>query len=410
MLTKKIVQSAVSEGSVRKLADEKGLYLYISKVGGKSWRYDFRFAGKRFTLTFGKYPELGLDDARRKHLEARTKIANGVNPAEEKLAQKRLVRRESGASAFARVADVWFRSKVDRRSTAWEQANKLYLSRDLNPSIGDCALENITADLLLDVLEQVEKRSGVKTADRVRQTCVQVLDYGMRKRIVSANVARSLVGWAEIPGKKHRAWLKENELPKFFSALNDYDCLPSTKYAIRLLLHTFVRKSELIAARWEEFDIENALWIVPAERMKMSAEKKQDRHNAHDVPLSKQVLALLEELRPMSFGSEYLFPGMSSLEKHISKSTLNVAFNRMGFASLFTPHGIRSTASTILNERSFRGDWVEKQLAHVDSNQVRAAYNHAKYLAERRDMMQVWSDILESIEYQGKASGADNGN
>ena len=186
MLTKKIVQSAVSEGSVRKLADEKGLYLYISKVGGKSWRYDFRFAGKRFTLTFGKYPELGLDDARRKHLEARTKIANGVNPAEEKLAQKRLVRRESGASAFARVADVWFRSKVDRRSTAWEQANKLYLSRDLNPSIGDCALENITADLLLDVLEQVEKRSGVKTADRVRQTCVQVLDYGMRKRIVSA--------------------------------------------------------------------------------------------------------------------------------------------------------------------------------------------------------------------------------
>ncbi len=410
MLTKKIVQSAVSDGSAKKLSDEKGLYLYISKVGGKSWRYDFRFAGKRITLTFGKYPELSLDDARRKHHETRTKIANGLNPADEKLAQKCLIRGESGAKKKKKIADAWFKSKVERRSTAWIQANKLYLSRDLNPSIGDSSLESITADALLTVLEQVERRSGVKTADRVRQTCVQVFDYGMRKRIVSANVARSLVGWAEIPGKKHRAWLKENELPKFFSALNDYDCLPSTKYAIRLLLHTFVRKSELISARWEEFDIASALWVVPAERMKMSSEKKRDRHNAHDVPLSRQVLALLDELRPMSFGSEYLFPGVSSLEKPISKSTLNVAFNRMGFASLFTPHGIRSTASTILNERGFRGDWVEKQLAHVDSNQVRAAYNHAKYLAERRDMMQSWSDILETIEFQGKACGAGNGN
>jgi integrase len=226
---------------------------------------------------------------------------------------------------------------------------------------------------------------------------VQVFDFGMRKHKVAANIARALVGWAEIPPKQNRAWLKESEMPEFFRALESYTGYPSTIYAIKILLHTFVRKGELLSAQWDEFDLDNALWVVPAQRMKMSTEKKSNRHNSHDVPLSRQTIDILRELKPMCAGSNYLFPSNSSLEKPISHSTLNVAYNRMGYARLFTPHGIRSTASTILNERGFDSDWVERQLAHIEQNSSRAAYNHAKYLAERRKMMQTWSDLLTEL-------------
>jgi len=402
MLTKKIVKDVCASDRPQKLFDEKGLYLYISKSGGKSWRFDYRFGDKRFTLTFGLYPDVSLDEARKKHLEARGKIANDTDPALE----KKLKRIEQGVAlrdSFDNVAKAWYASKEERRSKVWKKTHQLYLDRDLLPKIGNLPLSSVTTEVLLAVLEQVEKRSGVKTADRVRQTCVQVFDFGMRKHKVTANVARALVGWAEIPAKKNRAWLKESELPKFLDALETYPCFPTTKYAVRLLLHTFVRKAELLGARWDELDLNNAIWVVPAERMKMLTDKKTDRHNAHDVPLSRQALLLLKQLKPICAGSDYLFPGNSSLEKPLSHSTLNVAFNRLGYAGLLTPHGIRATASTILNERGFRGDLIERQLAHVESNMTRAAYNHAKYLAERREMMQAWSDILDEIQNSSAA-------
>ena len=164
-----------------------------------------------------------------------------------------------------------------------------------------------------------------------------------------------------------------------------------------LLLLTFVRKRELIHARWLEFDLEDGVWTVPPERMKMPTEEKGRRDKGHQVPLSRQVIAILKALKPICSGSDYLFPSNASLEKPMSPSTLNVMFGRMGYAGLLTPHGLRATASTILNEMGFRGDVIERQLAHVERNEVRRAYNHAEFMDDRRVMMQGWADYIDSI-------------
>lgn len=396
MLTKRIVEKATPTDKAQKLVDEKGLYLYLSPRGTKSWRFDYRFGGKRFTMTFGLFPEVSLDDVRRKHLAARSKLAEGVNPTHDKRLEK-LEQHVGLKNTFEKVAAAWFDSKEERRSEVWRQGHQLNLKRDLSPAFGNIPLGDITTEALLGLLEKVEKRSGAKTAERVRQTAIQVFDYGRRKLKITSNIARALAGWVDIPAKKHRAWLKESELPAFFDALDKDPSYPSTKYAAELLLLTFVRKGELINAKRSEFDLDNMIWVVPPERMKMLTEQKGNRHNAHDVPLCRQAVQLLTELFPMSAGSDFLFPSFSSLEKPISRSTLNLMFKRMGYGGLFTPHGVRGTASTILNERGYRGDLIERQLAHVERDGTRAAYNHAKYLEERRHMMQAWGDILSEI-------------
>lgn len=396
MLNKRLVENAAPKDKPKKIFDDGGLYLFVTPQGTKSWRFDYRYAGKRYTTTFGRFPEVPLDEARRRHFAARVQLAGGVNPAQEKKL-KRLGQRIGLGNTFDSVWTAWFDSKKDRRSEVWRQGHQLNFKRDLSPALGNIPLGDITTEALLGVLEKAEKRSGVKTAERIRQTAVQVFDYGRRKLKISANIARALVGWAEVPAKKHRPWLKEAEVPAFLDALDRYPAYPTTTYAVKLLFLTFVRKGELRAARWEEFDFENAVWIVPAERMKMLTEQKANRHNAHDVPLSRQAIQLLRELQPISAGSEYLFPGLASLEKPLASSTLNVLFARMGYSKLLTPHGIRATASTILNERGYRGDLIERQLAHRERDGTRAAYNHAKYLDERRQMMQAWADILDEL-------------
>lgn len=398
-LTEKYVKSLPLPEKNVKIPDEKGLYLFVTPKGLKSWRYDYRLGGKRATVTFGKFPDVSLADARRKHLEARSNLANGGDPARKKKVEK-LVRQNLLVNTFDDVAKAWFDGKVGRRSRVWSDTHSLYLKRDLSPSLGTLPLAEITGEALLAVLEKCRTKRGTKTADRVRQTAVQVFDYGKRKLKVTYNVARGLVGWAEgeMPGKEHRAWLKSAELPAFLAAVDEYSGYLTTKYAATLLLLTIVRKRELTEAQWKEFDLEKAMWVVPAERMKMPTEEKGRRHKGHEVPLSAQAVMALTELRPYCSGSDFLFPSNVSLEKPMSPSTLNVMFKRMGYAGLLTPHGMRATASTILNEKGFRGDVIERQLAHVERNQVRRAYNHAEFLEERREMMQAWADYLDEIK------------
>jgi len=397
-LTDKSVKSLEVVDKPQKFFDEKGLYLYVTKSGLKSWRYDYRAGGKRATVTFGRYPDVGLAAARRMHLEARSKLANGGDPAREKKVQK-LERQFKSSNTFDDVAHAWFTAKHERRSAVWCDTHSLYLRRDLSPYIGNLPLNDISGETLLAVLEKCSARSGAKTADRVRQTAVQVFDFGKRKLKVSVNVARGLAGWAdsEIPPKKHNAWLKANDLPEFLAALDAYPGYLTTKAAALLLLLTFVRKRELIHAKWQEFDFDSAIWTVPAERMKMPTEEKGRRQTGHVVPLSTQVVKILKELKPLCSGSVYLFPSNVSLEKPMSASTLNVMFGRMGYSGMLTPHGLRGTASTILNELGFRGDIIERQLSHVERNSVRRAYNHAVFLDERRVMMQKWSNYIDGM-------------
>lgn len=404
-LTEKSVASIQPSDKAQKFADEKGLYLFVSPVGTKSWRYDYRVSGKRSTLTLGKFPDLSLANARKKHLEARAKLAMGGHPAQEKKIHK-LQKQVVQADTFAVTSKLWFDSKKSRRSQVWRDTHNLYLRRDLVPSIGNLPVGEISPEVLLGVLEKCRELRGIRTADRVRQTAVQVFDFAKRKLKVSSNVAASLVGWTdgEMPAKKHRAWLKADELPGFIAALESYSGYLTTKYAARLLLHTFVRKSELIEAKWAEFSFESAQWTVPPERMKMPTEEKGNRHKAHIVPLSSQVVALLKALKPLTSGSDFLFPSNSSLEKPMGHSTLNVMFKRLGYGGTFTPHGIRATASTVLNEKGFRSDAIELQLAHVERNSVRRAYNHSELIPERAALMQAWSDFVDACEQAAKAT------
>jgi integrase len=393
-LTNLKIQAIKGHTKPQKFPDGDGLYLYVSPTGTKSWRFDYGYGGKRLTYTFGKYPALTLSDARKMLLDAKQMLANGINPSAEKKIKKILVR-SAVEDNFSAIANDWYSSKSDNRSESWNVANELYLRRDLNPFLGSIAIREIDGKLLLAVLEGCAKERGLKTADRVRQTAIQVFEHAILKFKASDNPAAKLKRWAEIPLPIHRSHLAENEIGGLVDALDAYGGADTTKLAAKLLLLTFVRKTEICEATWDEFDIENAKWLIPAERMKMK--------DAHVVPLSTQALETLDTLRPYSLGSKYLFPKNSTILKPISRTTLNKMFAVMEgekYKGKFTPHSVRGTASTWLNERGFRHDAIERQLAHSERNKIRASYNHADYFAERKQLMQAWADFLFPVNIE----------
>lgn len=384
-LTDLKVKTIKATSHAQKISDSEGLYLYVTPNGTKSWRFDYRFAEKRFTLTFGKYPEVPLVEARGRRLDAKRKISAGVNPSAEKKLSKTILH-AIHQDTFEAISTDWFESKVNLRSEAWRSSNELYLRRDLLPQIGNLPIRSVDQHVLLAALELCKSRRGVATADRARQTALQVFEHAIRKLKADINPARLLSRWEELPAKVNRPHLEEDQIHAFLDAVDRYPGMLTTKLAVKLLILTFVRKTELLNAIWGEFDIPNAKWIIPADRMKMK--------EGHVVPLCSHALQTLEQLRPLAQASIYLFPSNSSIEKPISRTTLNVMFERMGYAGRFSPHGIRATASTWLNEKGFRHDVIERQLAHSERNQIRASYNHADYLVERRKMMQAWGDFL----------------
>jgi len=395
-LTNLRIAAAKPSPKSQKLVDGHGLYLYIPATNGAndslhlrlsaSWRFDYRYAGKRCTLTLGKYPTMGLASARGALAEAKRVLATGTNPAQQKREDK-LARKSASADSFKAVGDDWYLSKQERRSKPWREVNSLYLRRDLNPSIGSLPISQVTKPMLIAVLEKTKESRGIKTAERVRQTAVQVFDHAVRKAKMEVNPARLLRGWEDIPAKVSHKPLPAGEISAFMESVDGYPGQLATKLCIKLLLLTFVRKTELIEAEWTEIDLPNLLWEIPAERMKM--------RRSHAVPLSKQSVATLEELGQISFGSKFVFPSLSSSDKSMSRSTLNVAFRKLGYGGRFRPHGVRATASTWLNEQGYRADVIERQLAHVERNLIRAAYNNADYMEERAVMMQAWADFVD---------------
>lgn len=386
-LTDLKVQSFKAAAQPQKLTDGDGLYLHVSKSGTKTWRFDYRYAGKRYTLTIGKYPLVSLAEARIKRSEAKKLLLEGLDPSAAKREKKEYVRAVMEDS-FKSIGTSWYDSKENLRSTAWREANKLYLERDLYPLLGKYDIKSITSKMLLDVLEECAEKRTFKTADRVRGTAFQVFEYAMLKMKIDVNPAARLKQWAEIPEVKHRPHLQENEISDLVDAIDSYVGMTTTKLAAKLLLLTFVRKSELLEAEWSEFDLENGKWAIPGARMKMK--------DAHIVPLSLQAVETLQRLQEISSGSRFVFPSFSSALKPLSRTVLNRMFASMGnrkYLRKFSPHGIRATASTWLNEHGYRHDAIERQLAHTERNQVRASYNHADYFSERKSMMQAWADV-----------------
>ena len=369
-----------------KLADGDGMFLLVTPSGGKYWRLKYRIGGKEKLLALGIYPEVSLADARKRRMKAREALAAGDDPGEVKKEAERKKVVES-ANLFELVAREWLENRRHEWAPSSFRVKLIYLERYVLPALGPKPITEIKPLQVLDFLRSIESRGTLDTARRVNQMCAQIFRYGIATGRAEYNPVPDLKGALKTPVVKHRAYLKEKELPDFLRALEAYNGKPLTKLALRLLLLTFVRTLELRGAEWEEIDWEAGLWRIPAERMKANAE--------HVVPLARQAIEVLSTVRGYSSHRQFIFPNDHNPSAYMSENAMLYALYRMGYHSRATGHGFRSTASTILNEQGFRPDVIERQLAHTERNSVRAAYNHAQYLAERREMMQWWADYLD---------------
>jgi len=392
-LTDTRIRNAKPIAKAYKLSDGGGMYLLITQDGARYWRLDYRFAGRRRTLALGVYPTVTLATARTRRDEARTLLASDIDPSAAKKATKRAAKIAS-ENTFETIAREWLARQRRRLAPKYCALILARLEADIFPQIGSRLITEIDAPELLDVLRKVERRGVIETARRLRQTCGQVFRYAIATGHAKNDPSIALRGALGSPGRArgHRA-MALTEVPEFLRALEAYDGDPRTRLALRLMVLTFARTSELRAARWSEFenmDDRDALWRIPADRMKMKRE--------HIVPLSPQAVAVLGELRalPGSEASSHLFPSPSR-EGYMSNNTMLYAMYRMGYHGRATVHGFRAMASTALNEMGFRADVIERQLAHQEQNEVRAAYNRAEYLTERRAMMTRWADHLDTL-------------
>lgn len=371
-----------------KLADGGGMFLLIQPNGARYWRLKYRYAGKEKLLALGVFPEISLSEARQKRDAARKLLDGGEDPSTAKREKKRQTI-EKSEQTFERIAREWHKKGSAKWSTGYAAKIMDSLEQNVFPSIGKRPISEISAKEMLDVLSKIEARGALEIASRVKQRCSAVFNYAITKLLTTSNPVLPLRGSFQAPKNKNHARLKIEEMPEFMQKLAAYDGRKQTALAIRFLAYTFVRTGELRYARWSEFDFDGAQWRIPAERMKM---KEQ-----HIVPLSTQVIALLQELKGFNGEGELVFPGDRVPSKPMSENTILFALYRMGYHSKMTGHGFRGIASTALNEMGYRPDVIERQLAHAERDGVRAAYNHAQYLPERVAMMQHWADYLDAI-------------
>jgi integrase len=385
-LTDIIAKNAKPRDKRYKLSDEKGLFLLVHENGSKYWQVKYRIDGKEKLLSLGVYPEVSLKQARDKRDEARKKIQDGLDPSHEKKLKK-LSHQIESENNFEAIAREWHKKKSGNLTTRHSDYVIRRLEADIFPFIGFRPINKITAPELLATIQKIEKRGAIDIAHRALQTSSQILRYAIATGRAEHDVATALRGTLTTRKQKNYARLKEDELPEFLEKLENYDGELQTKLGLQLLILTFVRTGELRGAKWEEINFETKEWHIPAERMKMKEK--------HIVPLSKQVLKILKQIRSIHFNETFVLPSHINPNKFISENTLLYAIYRMGYHSRTTAHGFRGTASTILNEKGFNSDIIERQLAHGERNAVRAAYNHAQYLPERKKMMQWWADYLD---------------
>lgn len=372
-----------------RLFDGGGMYLEVSPAGGRWWRLKYRFVGKEKRLSLGVYPEVSLAEARSRREDARKLLAAGIDPSDQRKAAKREAEGRE-INSFEAVAREWY-GKQAHVWVAHHASDVLRrLESNLFPEIGSEPIADVTAPMLLAAVRKIEHRGAHDLAHRVLQVASQVFRYGVATGRCERDPAPDLRGALTPHKSKHQAAVAPEELPALLRAIDGYGELGDklTAYALRLLVLTFVRTNELIGAEWSELDLDSAVWIIPATRMKMRTE--------HVVPLSRQAIEVLREIRPIGCSSRYLFPGRNP-DKPISNNTMLFALYRLGYKGKMTGHGFRAVASTILNEAGFRADVIERQLAHCERNEIRGAYNRAEYLPERRKMMQQWADMLAAL-------------
>ncbi|UIU15484.1 tyrosine-type recombinase/integrase [Klebsiella michiganensis] len=383
------VDAAKPREKAYKLADGAGLYLEVVPSGSRYWRMKYRFNGKEKRMAFGVYPAVSLAQARALRDEAKKKLAEGIDPSFAKKEEK-LVRDVQLNNTFQAVALEWHGTKVSRWSEGYASDIIEAFNKDIFPYIGQQPVNEIKPLVLLNVLRRMESRGATEKAKKVRQRCSEVFRYAIVTGRAEYNPAADLTSAMSGHESKHYPFLTVEELPDFFKALAGYTGSLLVVLAARLLILTGVRTGELRGAFWSEFDLEKAVWEIPAERMKMK--------RPHLVPLSTQALEIVQQLKVMSGQYPLVFPGRNDPRKTMSEASINQVFKRIGYTGKVTGHGFRHTMSTILHEEGFNTAWIETQLAHVDKNAIRGTYNHAQYMEGRREMMQWYANYMAELQ------------
>jgi integrase len=381
-----------------RLFDGRGLYLEVSPSGGRWWRFKYRFNGKEKRLSLGVFPDVGLKEARDHLDDVRRKLKAGIDPAEERKGKGTISEAPAPGDTFETVAREWFA----KHSPAWApgHGDKIIRRLELNifPWLGTKPIADIKPLELLGVVQRVEQRGANETAHRALQNCGRVFRYAVATGRAERDISRDLLGaLAPVVERHHASIVEPKAVGALLRAIDGYAGSLVVRCALRLAPLVFVRPGELRMAEWDEFNLEEGEWRIPASRMKMRA--------PHFVPLSSQAIEILRELHPLTGDKRFVFPGERSRDRPMSNNTVNAALRRLGYSNeQMTGHGFRSMASTLLNEQGWHPDAIERQLAHQEPNEIRAAYNYAKHLPERRKMMQAWSDYL----YRLRVSSASN--
>lgn len=380
MLHELTVRSAKPKEKPYKLTDGGGLYVLVHPNGSRYWRFDYAFAGKRRTMAMGVYPEVSLKDARQARDDAKQALAAGLDPSEKK--------KQAAEATFAAVAAEW----VERQKVGEVTREKhFWLLRIADDEFGEMPIADIKPAHILALLQRLERLGKLETAHRVRSICSRVFRHAVVTLRCEYDPTAMFDRAIMAPQVKHHAALTDrSKIGELMRAIRGYEGAGSVATALKVAPLVFVRPFELRHARWSEFDLDAGMWLIPAERMKMKRE--------HYVPLSSQVVDLLREHKS---GSDLVFPSVRSRDRAISENTVNTALRRLGYSGdEVCHHGFRRMASTVLHDNGFESDWIERQLAHIDPNRVRAAYNAAEYLDGRRKMMQWWADWLDAAEVE----------
>ena len=394
-LTDTTAKSAKPTAKPYKLSDERGMFLLVNPNGSKWWRLKYRIDGKEKLLSLGVYPDVGLKDARARRDEARKQISGGIDPSITRQVHK-AAKTERAANSFESIAREWHAKFSTGWSEGYSSKRIRRLESDVFPWIGARPIAEIKASELLSLLRRIEGRGAIELAHRARETCGRIFRYAIATSRAERDIAADLRGSLQPQVVTHHASITEpKDIGVLMRDLAAYKGSPVTKAALQLAPLVFLRPGELRHAEWAEIDVDKGEWRIAADKMKSRV--------PHIVPLSKQAVSALRELRPITGEGRYAFPSVRTPDRPMSENTVNAALRRLGYTSEeMTGHGFRSMASTLLNENGWNRDAIERQLAHGERDAVRAAYNYAEFLPERRKMMQWWADYLGNL-----ARGAD---
>lgn len=378
------------------LRDGGGLEMRISSTGKKKWifKYYTPITKKRTNITIGEYPLVSLVQARKKRTEYQTLLAQGVDPVTNRDEQDR-AKLTLAENSFQNIAIQWF--AVKKGTVSEKHAFDTWRSLEMYvfPFVGKKPITSITAPQMIDVLRPIEASGKLFVIGKVIQRLNEVMAYAVNTGAIHANPLAGIKAAFKKPEINNTPALAPHELPELLNTVSTSSIRMVTKMLIHWQLHTMVRPSEAAGTRWDEFDFDNNVWIIPAERMKGKKSKRRE----HRVPLTDQMLTILETMKPISGRFEYVFPADREPRKHTNKETANTALKRLGFKDRTTAHGLRSLASTTLNDQGFPSDLIEAALAHVDKNQVRDIYNRTDYLERRRPVMVWWSNRIEEASH-----------